>query len=302
MDKQLLREFVESNPKLVKMRPAGDGLFVLKYTKHVFFKDLWNDYLEECRGLIVDKDWNIVSRPFTKVYNYGVESKAPVLDDSTLVTAYRKINGFMVALTWHRGDVLVSTTGNTDSPYVAMAREMMQKHMCWADWQLELCPHEGATFMFECVHPDDPHIVPEKPGMYFLGYRENTWDSRVKGFSVDIAQSWQQFAEDVLQCYAPESYVLPLGELKDRVRECRHEGFVFYTKDNLSSKIKSQFYLVNKWVARNPRTDKIMREDFKNSIDEEYYPLVDAIRANIDVYTALDEQARLAWVRGQLGV
>jgi hypothetical protein len=57
--------------------------------------------------------------------------------------------------------------------------------------------------------------------------------------------------------------------------------------------------LTSKWVARNPRTDKLvdLNKDIKQNLDEEYYPLVDAIRANIDEYTAMDEQARLAWVR-----
>jgi hypothetical protein len=40
-----------------------------------------------------------------------------------------------------------------------------------------------------------------------------------------------------------------------------------------------------------------MRPDIKNNMDEEYYPLIDAIQANIEAYTALDEQARLTWVR-----
>jgi len=80
----------------------------------------------------------------------------------------------------------------------------------------------------------------------------------------------------------------------------RHEGFVFYDEHNVSAKIKSPYYLTSKWVSRNPRTDKLMREDFKQQIDEEYYPLVDAIRENIAAYTAMDEQARLAWVREQL--
>jgi hypothetical protein len=52
-------------------------------------------------------------------------------------------------------------------------------------------------------------------------------------------------------------------------------------------------------VARNPRTDKLvdLNKDIKQNLDEEYYPLVDAIRANIVEYTAMDEQARLEWVR-----
>jgi hypothetical protein len=45
----------------------------------VFYDNLWNDYLEECRGTIVDENFNVVSRPFTKIYNYGVEDRSPKL-------------------------------------------------------------------------------------------------------------------------------------------------------------------------------------------------------------------------------
>lgn len=299
MNQQDLKKFVQDNPKLVSMRPAGEGLFVLKYKKTVFYNDLWNDYLEECRGTIVDQDFNIISRPFTKIYNYGIEKKAPKLDPSTLVTAYRKVNGFMVAMTWYNRDILVSTTGSTDSDYVNMAKEMMLTHMCWEDWQLELCSVSGTTLMFECVHPNDPHIVVEKPGMYFLGHRENTWDSKVHGFGVSMANHYHGYAVNALRCHAPESYVLPLDELVAKVKTVQHEGFVFYTQDNVSAKIKSPYYLTSKWVARNPRTDKLMdtKNDIKKNIDEEYYGLIDAIRLNIEAYTAMNEQARLAWCR-----
>jgi hypothetical protein len=82
-------------------------------------------------------------------------------------------------------------------------------------------------------------------------------------------------------------------------KKVKHEGFVFYTEDGRSAKIKSPYYLTSKWVARNPRTEKLtdLKRDIKHNLDEEYYPLVDAIRENIEEYTAMDEQARLAWVR-----
>lgn len=293
-----LKRYVAENQKLVSMRETSyPGLFVLKYKKRVFYDGLWNKYLEECRGTIVDSDFNVISRPFTKCYNFGIEESAPKIDPTTLVTAYRKVNGFMVALTWYNKDILVSTTGSTDSDYVEMAKEIMLKHLCWADWQMEVCAAKGATLMFECCHPNDPHIVVENPGMYFLGYRENTWDSQVHGFGVDIANNWTEYGTQSLKCYAPESYVIPLSELMEKVKSVQHEGFIFYTKDGSSSKIKSPYYLTSKWVARNPRTDKLMRDDFKNNIDEEYYPLIDAIRENIESYTAMTEQERLTWIR-----
>ena len=304
MDQLAIKQYVEQNSKMVSMRECANypGLFVLKYKKSVFFNDTWNEFLEECRGTVVNAEFNVVARPFTKVYNYAIESRAPVLDANTNVTAYRKVNGFMVSVTWYAGDVLVSTTGSTDSPYVAMAKEMMLKHMSWADWQIAVMAAEGTTLLFECVHPQDPHIIVEQPGMYFLGYRENTWDSVVKMYGQDVADWAREYAMSVLNCYYAEPTIMTVGEMLDRVKTAQHEGYVFYTADNVCAKIKSPFYLTQKWVARNPRTDKLMKPGFKQQIDEEYYPLVDAIRANITEYTAMDEQARLGWVRKFLGV
>jgi hypothetical protein len=294
-----LQEYVFANPKLVSMKLAGDGIYVLKYKKKVFYDNLWNDLIAECRGTIVDADFNLVTYPFTKIYNYGIEKAAPVLADDVEVTAFRKVNGFMVSVTWHAGDVLVSTTGSTDSDYVDMAKEMMLTHMTWEDWQLAFnrTDMDNLTVMFECVHPDDPHIVPEKAGMYVLGYRDNVWGSKV-GHHRSILEGMAVG----FNCHVPEHYKVSLGKLKTMARECRHEGYVFYTADGVSAKIKSPYYLTSKWVARNPRTDKLvdMNRDIKHQLDEEYYPLVDAIRANIEAYTAMDEQARLAWVREQL--
>ena len=295
MFKEELKRYVETSG-LVNMKEAGEGIYVLKYKKRVFYDNLWNEYIAECRGSIVDKDFNLVSYPFTKIYNYGIEKEAPVLADDTKVTAFRKVNGFMAAITWYNGDILVSTTGSTANDYVDYAKEMMLSHQSWADWQLAFnCSDmDGMTFMFECVHPNDPHIVPEKAGMYILGYRENTWRSKVE-HNVSVLHDLR----DAFNCYMPEYHKVTMAELKVMVKECRHEGFVFYTADSVSAKIKSPYYLTSKWVARNPRTDKLvdMNKDIKQNLDEEYYPLVDAIRENIAEYTAMDEQARLTWVR-----
>lgn len=286
-----LQKFVLENPKLVTMKETSPGLFVLKYRKNVFYDNLWNDHLEECRGTIVDKDFNVVSRPFTKIYNYGVEARSPKLADDVRVAAFRKVNGFMVAVTWHNGDILVSTTGSTDNDYVNMARELLD-----LDKARKVCAqYPMYTFMFECVHRNDPHIVPEVEGMYMLGCRANTWDSEVlcDGKALDL---WA----DKFGARRVESYVMRIDDLIKASKVVRHEGFVFYTSYGVSAKIKSPFYLTNKWMSRNPRTDKLLTKEFKEQIDEEYYPMLEHIRANIVEFTALDEQGRLAWIRKYL--
>lgn len=291
MDKELLKQFVLNNTNLVSMKETEShfGLFILKYKKNVFYKNLWNEFLEECRGTIIDKEFNIVSRPFTKIYNFGIEEKAPKLDKSVIVDAYRKVNGFLVSVTYHNGDILVSTTGSTDSDYVKMARELIDidryRKVC-SEWY-------NTTFMFECVHRNDPHIIPETEGMYLLGYRAKSWDAS----PVNPDPKLLRMLSVEFGSLPVEHTVTTVGELLDTVKTVRHEGFVAYTNDGTSFKIKSPFYLTNKWIARNPRTEKLMREDFKKQIDEEYYPLLSAIQADIEAYTAKTEQERLAWIR-----
>lgn len=289
MNKEDLKKYVLENPSLVSMKPAGDGLFVLKYKKKVFFDGLWNDYLEECRGTIVDENFNIISYPFTKIYNYGVEDKAPVLDPKTPVTAYRKVNGFMAALTWYKSDILISTTGSTDSDYVGYIREMIGDNFDRYYDVLE--ENSWYTYLFECVHPSDPHIVPEDAGMYILGCRRKDYGSKVE------VGPWMEAFADMTGAKVPEICKVDLEVLLDLSKKVQHEGFVFYTDDGISSKIKSPYYLVNKFVARCGNTDKLMRRDIKKNMDEEYYPLIDAIQADIESFSAKTEQERLEWCR-----
>lgn len=279
-----MKEFVLANPKLVSYKPVADNMFVLKYKRKVFYDNLWNEYLEECRGTIVDKDFNIISLPFRKIYNYGIEKKAPVLPDDTKVMAYRKVNGFMVAMTWHKGEVLVSTTGSIDSIYVEKAREFLIETL-----RVFIKHNPDVTHLFECVHKSDPHIIPEQEGLYYLGNRHKSWGSNINRQIVTIGQ-----VSPVLSKYTT------IGQLRQELKDCRHEGYVFYTDGGISSKFKTPYYLTQKFLARNPDTSKLMKSNVKNYVDEEYYPLVDHIKENIEEFTRLDEQARLAWIRNYL--
>lgn len=64
------RSWYESNKHLVTMKQSAlcPYLYVLKYKRDVFFKNLWTPELEQCRGLIVDSDFNVVVRPFRKIF------------------------------------------------------------------------------------------------------------------------------------------------------------------------------------------------------------------------------------------
>lgn len=290
MDKTQLQKYVLENPNLVSMKqvPEHPELSILKYKRRVFYDNLWNDYLEECRGTIVDEDFKIISYPFTKIYNFEIEDKSPVLNDDQIVAAFRKVNGYMLAATWYQNDVLLSTTGSTNSDYITMARDLLDiskfRDVCSSTLGY-------ITYMFEVVHPEDPHIIKEEPGLYYLGSRYNNWGSDIN--THNLPHLANRFGVKF-----PEEYLnVTVGQVKQMTHKCHHEGFVFYTVDGVSAKLKSPWYLTQKWMARNPRTDKLLTKGFKQTIDEEYYSLLDHVRENIETFTSLSEQERLEFIR-----
>jgi len=280
--------WVEANPKLVDKKPTSNpDLFVLKYKRKVFYDGLWNRFLEDCRGTVVDKDWNIVSLPFRKVYNYGIEKEAPKLADDTKIVAMRKYNGFMAAVSSYKGKLFVSTTGSIDSSFALMATEMLEK--MGTDYMDSLNAYlrgKNATMLFECCHPEDPHIIYEAPGMYEIGVRYND-------ITRGMEHMWTQYGR-------PMAWYTTIGALKEQIKTCQHEGYVFYTEDGVSAKIKSPHYLVKKLFMRGRDMETLIARNAKQKIDEEYYPLLDYLSANRETFDVMEEQERRAFIEQYL--
>ena len=297
-----LKEYVENNSNLVQMKrsEAYPDLFVLKYKRKVFYSGNWNRYLEKCRGLVVDKDFNIIVHPFDKIYNYGIEKNSPVLSDDEKVLVIKKYNGFMATASKYKDDVVVATTGSLDSDYAKLAREMILKAIPEKNFI------HDTTFMFEICHSSDPHIIPEKEGVYFLGQRDNGYNDKIshsKSISVMLGSelTWTNYTEfdreyNMLGLTIPVPTYTTLGELKERVKKVKHEGYVAYAKDGESFKLKSPYYLINKLFARKQNIDSLLDGNL-SKIDEEYYPLVEHIKENREVFSGMDEQSRLNFTR-----
>ncbi len=288
-----MMKFVQDNPDLVTCKKQLNGLNVLKYKNKVFFKNLWTPELLECRGTVVDDEFNVIQRPFTKIFNYGENGTR--IERGEIVTAPCKINGFMGALTWHNGAPLVSTTGSCDSEFADMAYQMLAKTNAFKMAEF----YHNVTFIFEIVHPDDPHIVPETIGVYLLGCRRTKWDASQHMFS----ESTMDSIADEYGLMRPEWYRMRFGDLVQMAKHVDHEGFVCWTRSGYELKIKSPKYLVSKFLARinvNKFTTAIEKdpESLKQRVDEEYYPLIDHVVTMGSAFAELPEQERLELIRG----
>lgn len=289
--KEHMKRYVENNEHLISVKKQAPGITVLKYKNKVFYKALWTDELCELRGTVVDDNFDIIQRPFTKIFNSG-EKRAPHIDDSSRVTAPEKVNGFMGAATWHNGGLFVSTTGSIASDFCDMAREHIEK-LTW-DWEA----HKDISYTFEICDPRDPHVVPEEHGAWLLNARKKTWEARQHAYTEakldNIACSmrarrpkWHEF--DTFR------------ELKEVVRTVNHEGFVIWDDFGHELKIKSPYYLATKFLGR--KTEKRLNEllddtrSAKEILDEEYYVVLDHLAEHKDLFISLTEQDRFAYLR-----
>lgn len=288
-----IKQEITENREMLSVKSTSEpDLFVLKYKSKIFYEGTWTPFLRECRGLIVDSEHNIVNYAFTKIHNFRKEVGAPEWEDNVEVSVVRKVNGFLCAIGNHKGKLLVSTTGSIDSDFVKLARSYVTPEL----EQFILETDGTFTFMFECCDPSDPHIIDEEPGLYFLGCRENKFGSRIHYNPNHTV--WQSLGVKTLPVER-----MTVGEVKEALKTCRHEGYVMYCEGKFgqeATKWKSPYYLIKKLFMRG-NIDKLIAKNIKKTIDEEYFPLCDAIKANREEFSAMKEAERKAWIERFLG-
>lgn len=273
------------------------GLFVKKYTRRVFFDNLWHENadLMEARGHVETADGTMVIRPFTKIFN-RFENGTDINRDEVCVSI-RKVNGFMAAATFvpQVGEVVVSTTGSLDSDFVAYAEEYITEEVKAKIKSGDMVSAGEVTLLFEICHPADPHIIPETAGAYLIGVRNV--QSEAPYFTHDRKESFLDELAEHLGVMRPSWDVVPFSTVVQDAQECDHEGYVVHGLTSKTSlKIKSPYYLTLKMAAR--RKD-IMSLD-KSRIDEEFYPMVEHLTKMGESFTIMSEQERLEYMRGFL--
>ena len=137
---------------LVYEREYGD-LFVYVYTQRAVMDRIWNDTTRMCRGLILDRDGNIVARPFDKFFNLfeRVETEPKNLPKGRFVVE-EKLDGSMGTIFHHNGEWNVSTKGSLESDQANYARELLPSY----DFS-QANPNE--TIITEIIYPENRIVV-----------------------------------------------------------------------------------------------------------------------------------------------
>jgi RNA ligase len=149
-------------------------LTILNYTEKAQFDQVWNEVTSQCRGLVIDKNFNVLARPFDKFQNYA-ESDNSFLDFPVKVTD--KMDGSLgiifcanpqqyqdywrnpfhttfVPAIYHepwKPEWTLITRGSYDSEQAAKGRDMLAKHLQNLDPQW--------TYLVEIIYPENRIVV-----------------------------------------------------------------------------------------------------------------------------------------------
>ena len=130
---------------------------ILNYTPKCQFDQFWNEQTKLARGLILDKEGNVIARPFEKFFNweeYGERGHLGKLPNYNYFDVFDKLDGSLGILykmpdNSHR----IATRGSFESEQAKVATNM------WAFKYEAFKPDDKYTYLFEIIYPENRIVV-----------------------------------------------------------------------------------------------------------------------------------------------
>lgn len=220
---ELLEKYIADGYISKKKHPIYD-LYIINYTAKTQYEDFWNDVTLQCRGLIVDSNYEIVARPFNKFFNLEQVDKIP--DGEHKI--YEKMDGSLGILYWVGNLPYIATRGSFESDQAMVAIEIL-----WDKYR-EVWKHldKSKTYLFEIIYPANRIVVDygDTKNLILLAVIDN---------ETGKSEELPLIGFPVVPEYSSYS---SLKELVDNNKNDNREGFVLLFKDNTRLKVKFEEY------------------------------------------------------------
>lgn len=261
------REILSDEPYFLKI--TTDGQYTMfKYNQ--LCSDFNNEIVRECRGLILDENFNPVCVPFFKFGNYG-ESYCPEIDWGT-ARVQEKVDGSLIKVFYHDGEWRIATNGmidaykaelnndarlKVDNPFRTFGElfDTAAKKVGFNYRNLD----PNYTYMFELVSPFNWVVVHYNDiDIYHLGTRNNATLEEVE-MDIGVKKPKMFNIHTLNDCVAAASE-LPFDE----------EGYVVVDANWNRVKVKSSKYVMAAYTRNNGciTVNRILDIIRRNEMDE----------------------------------
>ncbi len=246
------------------------NLVCLKYSQ--LESPLDNKIVQQCRGIILDEkeNWQIVSYPYDKFFNYGETQAATINWDNAIV--YDKLDGSLMILYYYQGKWQVQSSGTPDAIGQVHSAKFSFKYLFWEVWQqlgYELPTTKQHCFMFELMTPYNRIVVRQDSNKIVLHGVRN-----LKTLQEENPLNWaKKTGWEIVETY-------PLKDLKTVIDNSKYldpmesEGYIVCDEDFNRIKIKSSEYVAVSHMRDGFSTRKLLDIVLTNEGEEflNYYP------------------------------
>lgn len=237
-------EMIEQGYISERKHPILD-YYIYNYTAKAQYDGVWNSTTLSCRGLILDKEGNIIARPFSKFFNYGEYGKETNLGELSSYKSfevYDKLDGSLgILYTMPDGEIRVATRGSFESEQALKATEILHKKFPKLIINPDLC------YLVEIIYPENRIVVDYKgkEDLILLAITENATGLDVKRSLVEsFANTWKfNIVKKLpLDLYKDGAELLELIEVLQGDARTNAEGYVIQFNTGLRVKIKYEEY------------------------------------------------------------
>lgn len=246
-----------------KRKHPTQDLWIFNYTNFCQINGFWNKETLSCRGLIVDKEYNIIARPFKKFFNYeehkgdlGVVKYVSQKMDGSLGILYKDLDG----------NFQIATRGSFDSEQAVEGTKILYekygKYIEQNSTFSKLLDECNETLLFEIIYPENKIVVDygDERDLKFLGKvnketGEELPPTCIHGFNpVDLYHEKSDNTREFL------------NKLKNKDFQKNQEGYVVVFEDGLKLKIKFEEYIrLHRIISLFSK--KYLIDALKNEID-----------------------------------
>lgn len=266
-----------ANELSIIIKDSYDDRYVLNYNQISSPKD--NEYVIQCRGIVIDKNFNVLCRPFDRFFNIGECIDHNKYINWATAECYEKVDGSLIKIYYDGVNWCAATRGTAFAESDVYGWDLNFVDLVYKSLNVDGLD----SFNILC----DKHLDRKITYLFDVTSRENRVVTQYNGYTLwYLASRYTESGEYVRQ----EDAVVALGAILPKVykfgtvEDCIHtasnlpdlqEGYVLYQDGKPFCKIKSPSYVAVHHIrgeGLNPK--RIMQLLLLNEQDEylKYFP------------------------------
>ena len=230
VDINILNDYLEKG-LVVKNDHPTLPISIYNYSRTCQYESKWDDITKMCRGLILDKEGNVVAKAFDKFFNYEELTFGDIPEESFEV--YEKLDGSLGILFWYQGKWILASKGSFVSEQALRGKQILNQQ-----YNVEVLP-KGYTTVVEIIYPEN-RIVCDYGGDELLVVLSMVSNASGKELDYDSMMSFNEVSKiPVVKRY---DGIQNYDSLKSMIGKDR-EGYVVRFKNGFRMKIKGEEYV-----------------------------------------------------------